>query len=81
VAVEFNDLSMLLHCQLSDAPSGCQGPLRFMGFDLNPFSVAKSLVVAEMLRRAGDKSTREVPIQHCLQVSTCCLSHVAFKAH
>jgi len=36
VAVGFNDLSVLLHCQLADAPSGCQGPLRFVGFDAQP---------------------------------------------
>lgn len=70
VAVGFNDLNLLLHCQLAGAPpSRRQGPLRFVGFDASPFSVAKSMVIAEMLRR-GPGGPKGVPIQHCLQVST-----------
>jgi len=59
VAVGFNDLSLLLPCTLN-APPGHQGPLRFVGLDPNPFSVAKSLVIAEMVRRGGGGSTREI---------------------
>ena len=55
VAVGFNDLGMLLTCDLREAPGGkCSNPLRFVGIDASAFSVAKSLVLAEMLRMLGE---------------------------
>lgn len=64
VAVGFNDLGILLSCDLREAPGGKKGhdPLRFIGIDASPFSVAKSLVLAEML------GTESVPLEHCVQV-------------
>mmetsp|Transcript_101092 Transcript_101092/g.294350 ORF Transcript_101092/g.294350 Transcript_101092/m.294350 type:complete len:493 (-) Transcript_101092:28-1506(-) len=63
VAVGFNDLSMLLTCDLRDPPSedSRAGPLRFVGIDSSPFCVAKSTVLLEMLRLPN------VPTEHCLQ--------------
>ena len=53
----FNDLGILLSCDLREAPGGkkCHDPLRFIGIDASPFSVAKSLVLAEMLRMLSEK--------------------------
>ena len=55
VAVGFNDLGMLLTCDLREAPHEQPSPkaLRFVGLDGSAFSVAKSLVVAEMLQMPG----------------------------
>lgn len=55
VAVGFNDLGMLLTCDLREAPheQPSQKALRFVGLDGSAFSVAKSLVVAEMLQMPG----------------------------
>ena len=56
MAVGFNDLGMLLTCDLREAPHGSQPSpkaLRFVGLDGSAFSVAKSLVVAEMLQMPG----------------------------
>ncbi|CAE7567241.1 RPAP3, partial [Symbiodinium pilosum] len=62
VAVGFNDLGILLSCDLREEPSkNVLGPLRFVGLDSSAFSVAKSKVIAEMLKRS-------VPLDHCLQV-------------
>ena len=56
----FNDLGILLSCDLREAPGGKKGhdPLRFIGIDASPFSVAKSLVLAEMLRMLETKGQR-----------------------
>ncbi len=55
VAVGFNDLGILLTCDLREAPHEQPFPkaLRFVGLDGSAFSVAKSLVVAEMLQMPG----------------------------
>ncbi|CAJ1460671.1 unnamed protein product [Effrenium voratum] len=50
VAVGFNDLGMLLTCQLLPAPQG-PGPLRFVGIDCSAYSVAKSLVIGSYCGR------------------------------
>merc|ERR1712061_46637 len=52
VAVGFNDLSVLLVCDLQDPPGDRAGPLVFKGVDMSSYSVAKSAVVTEMLRQA-----------------------------
>ena len=62
VAVGFNDLGVLLTCDLRNGPADAIGPLRFCGIDMSPFSVAKAAVLAEILKR------RSVPVLHCLQV-------------
>lgn len=64
VAVGFNDLGMLLQVHIADAPEGKEGPLRFVGIDVNPFCIAKASVLVEMLRRPE----AEIPLLHCLQV-------------
>eukprot|EP00438_Fugacium_kawagutii_P013222 Skav207298 [mRNA] locus=scaffold1463:162875:168326:- [translate_table: standard] len=50
---------MLLTCDLRDAPTPSREPLRFVGIDASAFSVAKSLVLAEMLGMLGVKAERE----------------------
>ena len=57
VAVGFNDLGMLLTCQLLPAPQG-PGPLRFVGIDCSAYSVAKSLVIAQLLRTLAGTMAR-----------------------
>ncbi|CAE7191376.1 RPAP3 [Symbiodinium sp. KB8] len=68
VAVGFNDLGLLLSCEMRDEPAkNVLGPLRFIGLDASAYSVAKSKVIAEMLKR-------DIPLNHVLQVwfsSTC----------
>jgi hypothetical protein len=49
VAIGFNDFSSLLSASLRDKSPGAVGPLRFVGFEMSEFSVAKCRVVAHML--------------------------------
>jgi hypothetical protein len=59
VALGFNDLQVLLPDAASTAPIP---PLRFIGYDRSTFSVAKTLVLAHMLR-----STAGVQPQHIIE--------------
>ena len=59
VAIGFNDLSVLLNCELEGENN--HGQLRFFGVDQSSYSVAKSLVLVQMLRQ-------DTPIENCLQV-------------
>ena len=49
LAIGFNDLSSLLNCGWVAGEDQKQCPAHFVGFEMNPFNVAKSLVIAEML--------------------------------
>jgi hypothetical protein len=48
VAVGYVDLSFLLNADL--VSGSCDGPLNFVGYEISPFNVAKTLVIAEMLQ-------------------------------
>ncbi|KAG2511691.1 hypothetical protein JM16_008167 [Phytophthora kernoviae] len=48
VAIGFNDFSSLLTAQLHNKPNSV-APLRFVGFEMSEFAVAKCKVVAQML--------------------------------
>lgn len=67
----FNDLGILLSCDLREAPGGKKGhdPLRFIGIDASPFSVAKSLVLAEMLGMLSETMGQRVRELDVLQAS------------
>ncbi|KAE8886819.1 hypothetical protein PF005_g24736 [Phytophthora fragariae] len=49
VAIGFNDFSSLLAAKIQDNPSTGTGPLRFVGFEMSEFAVAKCKVIARML--------------------------------
>jgi hypothetical protein len=53
LAIGFNDLNSLINCKWTEAvEEDVRGkPSRFVGVELNPFNVAKTLVVTEMLSR------------------------------
>jgi len=53
VAVGFVDLSLLLNCHLENTKSGC--PLAFFGYECSAFSIAKCLVIWNLLQ-TGDLS-------------------------
>ena len=55
IAVGFVDLGSLLTCILLDEdPDIGTGPLRWIGIDSQPYCVAKTLVIAQMLRSDPD---------------------------
>ena len=62
VAVGFVDLGFLLNAQIKDSENG---PLRFVGVERCPFSVAKTLVIWEILRMDGEE---EMMTRAALQV-------------
>jgi len=51
VAVGFVDLGMLFAASLQEPPDGQSGPLHFLGIDMCPCVVAKTLVIWEMLKQ------------------------------
>eukprot|EP00298_Acanthocystis_sp_HF-20_P018731 c22019_g2_i2.p1 GENE.c22019_g2_i2~~c22019_g2_i2.p1 ORF type:complete len:529 (+),score=177.00 c22019_g2_i2:24-1589(+) len=61
VSVGFCDFGLLLNCELKDNDSGNNGPLKFVGVDQSPFTIAKSLVIYEMLKgKQSNESILEV---------------------
>lgn len=50
VAIGFNVLSSLLPASLQEKSADITGPLRFIGFEMSKFSVAKCKVVAQVLQ-------------------------------
>lgn len=63
LAIGFNDLNSLINCKWMQAVEAeYQGkPARFVGLEMNPFNVAKTLVIAEMLTEP------EIPLDEVLQ--------------
>ena len=59
VALGFNDLDALLCAQIAPAKDedGYRKPLKFVGYEKSPFSIAKYKVIAEMLRSNTDVSS------------------------
>lgn len=53
VTIGFNDFSSLLSASIQDKASNSVGPLRFVGFEMSEFAVAKCKVVAQMLGSPG----------------------------
>ena len=53
LAVGFNDLNSLMNCKWMNAPEEefMHKPSRFVGLEMNPFNVAKALVITEMLSK------------------------------
>lgn len=51
VAVGFVDLGILFAAFLSSPPEGREGPLHFFGVEMSAYSVAKTLVIWEMLKQ------------------------------
>jgi len=71
VAVGFVDLGMLLAADLGSPPSIlCSGPLTFLGIDLSAYTVAKTLVVWEMIKQTPNKDPiqREAQMRYVAQV-------------
>ncbi|EJK46250.1 hypothetical protein THAOC_35095 [Thalassiosira oceanica] len=64
LAIGFNDLNSLINCVWMDTSEAeyIGQPFRFVGIEMNPFNIAKSLVVTEML------SKPDVPLTNVLQV-------------
>ena len=58
VGIGFNDLRVLIDATIEEGASG----VRFVGIDLNEFSVAKSMIIAAMLKDPG------TAVNHVLQV-------------
>lgn len=52
VSIGFVDLSELLFCML--IPAGQTGPMRWIGYETSAYSVAKSMVIAHMLRHQAN---------------------------
>ncbi|KAG5177594.1 hypothetical protein JKP88DRAFT_332187 [Tribonema minus] len=63
VSVGFLDLGALSSCLVEPASDSSKTgrPLRWIGYDMSPFAVAKSLVIAEML-------LRQAPVESIMQV-------------
>eukprot|EP00659_Diplonema_papillatum_P006603 gene6603-10102_t len=70
VAVGFNDLGCMtaLCTETLKKEAESQGAVDFKGVDLNEFSIAKYLVIVEMLKLAGDTPSTNVTVSHVLQV-------------
>lgn len=62
VAVGFNDLGTLLTADVRPAPDGYFGPLRFVGYEMNAFNVAKSQIIVTLLKDV------QVPLTTVLQI-------------
>lgn len=63
LAIGFNDLNSLMNCKWMDAvETEHKGkPARFVGLEMNPFNVAKTLVITEMLANS------DIPLEEVLQ--------------
>ena len=64
VAVGFVDLGILFEAEVRDAPNhGISGPLQFLGIELSPYAVAKTLLVWEMINQSSHKSDLQSVMQ------------------